>query len=87
MVAVKGTVALMCINLCESVYFKLNKMEKRMTLKFSDGMEFNTSGPLRIESRSDGLYVVGNGQLIPVSSREEAEEIIKRDKEKRLNHS
>jgi hypothetical protein len=51
-----------------------------MTLKFSDGMEFYTSGPLRIESRSDGLYVVGNGQLIPVSSREEAEEIIRRDK-------
>jgi hypothetical protein len=51
-----------------------------MTLKFSDGMEFDTSGPLRIESRSDGLYVVGNGQLIPVSSREEAEQIIRRDK-------
>ena len=51
-----------------------------MTLRFSDGMEFDTTGPLRIESRSDGLYVVGNGQLIPVSSREEAEEIIKRDK-------
>ena len=49
-------------------------------MKFSDGMEFDTSGPLRIESRSDGLYVVGNGQLIPVSSREEAEEIIKREK-------
>ena len=51
-----------------------------MTLKFSDGTEFDTSGPLRIESRSDGLYVVGNGQLIPVSSREEAEQIIRRDK-------
>jgi len=51
-----------------------------MTLKFSDGMEFDTSGPLRIESRSDGLYVVGNGQLIPVSSYEEAEEIINREK-------
>jgi hypothetical protein len=51
-----------------------------MTLKFSDGMEFDTSGPLRITSRSDGLYVVGKGCLIPVNSREEAEEIIKRDK-------
>jgi hypothetical protein len=58
-------------------------METKMTLKFSDGMEFDTSGPLRIESRSDGLYVVGNDQLIPVSSREEAEEIINRDKEKK----
>jgi len=55
-----------------------------MTLKFSDGMEFDTSGPLRIESRSDGLYVVGNGQLTPVSSYEEAEEIINRDKSAEL---
>ena len=52
-----------------------------MTLKFSDGMEFDTSGPLRIESRSDGLYVVGQGQLIPVNSREEAEEIINQESE------
>ena len=54
-----------------------------MTLKFSDGMEFDTSGPLRITSRSDGLYVVGEGCLIPVNSHEEAEEIIKREKEKK----
>jgi hypothetical protein len=53
----------------------------KMTLKFSDGMEFDTSGPLRIESRSDGLYVVGQGQLIPVNSREEAEEIINQESE------
>ena len=52
-----------------------------MTLKFSDGMEFDTSGPLRIESRSDGLYVVGMGSLIPVSSRKEAEEIINQESE------
>jgi len=58
-----------------------------MTIKFSDGMEFDTSGPLRIESRSDGLYVVGNGCLIPVSSHEEAEEIINRDKEKKKSKS
>ena len=58
-----------------------------MTLKFSDGMEFDTSGPLRIESRCDGLYVVGNGQLIPVSSREEAEQIIKQDKESKRTKS
>jgi hypothetical protein len=57
------------------------KLEMKMTLKFSDGMEFDTSGPLRIESRSDGLYVVGMGSLIPVSSREEAEEIIKQESE------
>ena len=58
-----------------------------MTLKFSDGMEFDTSGPLRIESRSDGLYVVGKGCLIPVNSYEEAEEIIKRDKSEKKSKS
>lgn len=30
-------------------------------LRFSDGMEFDTSGPLRKERRSDGLYIVGEG--------------------------
>lgn len=54
-----------------------------MTLKFSDGMEFDTSGPLRITSRSDGLYVVGEGMLIPVNSHEEAEEIINSRKDKK----
>jgi uncharacterized protein (DUF1919 family) len=45
-------------------------------LKFSDGMEFNTDGPLRAEERSDGWYVVGQGMLIPVASAEEAQEYI-----------
>jgi len=49
-------------------------------LKFSDGMSFDTSGKQRIERRSDGLYVVGKGMLIPVNSIEEANDII--DKEK-----
>jgi len=48
-----------------------------MTLKFSDGMEFDTAGDLRIESRSDGLYVVGKGMLIPINDRAEGLEIIK----------
>lgn len=47
------------------------------TLKFSDGMEFDTSGELHTEERSDGWYVVGQGMLIPVESREEGEEWIK----------
>lgn len=42
------------------------------TLKFSDGVEFNTDGPLRPEKRRDGWYVVGRGMLIPVDSKEEA---------------
>lgn len=50
------------------------------TLKFSDGMEFDTSGPLRKEMRSDGLYVVGNGMLIPVRDNGEAEKFLKRFK-------
>ena len=46
-------------------------------LKFSDGMEFDTSGPLRIEERRDGLYGVGAGMLCAVGSREEAEELLR----------
>ncbi len=46
-------------------------------LIFSDGMSFNTSGSMRLERRSDGLYVVGNHMLIPVQSREEGRKIIK----------
>lgn len=40
-------------------------------LTFSDGMEFETSGPTRKELRSDGWYVVGEGFLIPVSDEKE----------------
>jgi len=46
------------------------------TLKFSDGMEFDTSGPLRTEERSDGWYVIGKGMLIPVDSQEEGDQYI-----------
>jgi hypothetical protein len=46
-------------------------------LKFSDGMSFDTQGKLRVERRSDGYYVVGNGMLIPVNDLKEGEEIIK----------
>lgn len=40
-------------------------------LRFSDGMTFDTSGTPRIVSKSDGLYVVGGGWLIPIDSVEE----------------
>lgn len=46
-------------------------------LNFSDGMEFDTTGPYRAEFRDDGWYVVGNGMLIPVASRQEANKLIK----------
>jgi len=46
------------------------------TLRFNDGASFNTSGPYRIETRRDGLYVVGQGMLMAVDTHEEGEEII-----------
>jgi hypothetical protein len=45
-------------------------------LRFSDGEEFNTSGPLRKEERYDGWYVLGEGKLIPVKDEKEADKII-----------
>ena len=45
-------------------------------LRFSDGMEFDLFGPLRIEKRSDCYYVVGEGALCPVKDREEGERLI-----------
>ena len=48
-----------------------------MTLNFNDGVSIDTSGPLRIHREFDGLYVVGEGKLIPVNSQKEAEKIIK----------
>ena len=50
---------------------------KAESLRFSDGVEFDTSGELRPEYRFDGWYVVGQGMLIPVSSEEEALEYIR----------
>lgn len=47
-------------------------------IKFSDGMSFNTDGPLRAVRKSDGWYVVGEGMLMPMDSPEEAKEFINR---------
>lgn len=41
------------------------------TLKFSDGIEIDTAGELRLLELYDGWYVVGEGKLIPV--RDEVE--------------
>lgn len=46
-------------------------------MKFTDGMEINTQGKLRAVRKSDGWYVVGEGMLIPVDSKEEADLEIK----------
>jgi len=45
-------------------------------LSFSDGVTFDTSGPLRIVSKFDGLYVVGNGMLAAVDSIQEGQALI-----------
>lgn len=47
-----------------------------MTLTFSDGMTFNTSGELRTEERSDGWYVLGQGLLVPVKDEDEGQRFI-----------
>lgn len=49
------------------------------TLKFSDGIEIDTSGELRLLELYDGWYVVGEGKLISVKDEEEGFiEILKR---------
>ena len=47
-----------------------------MKLRFTDGMEFDTSGELRVIHRSDGYYVVGEGMLVAVDNREDGERLI-----------
>jgi hypothetical protein len=54
-----------------------NEMDESI-LRFSDGEEFDTSGPLRKEERYDGWYVIGNGKLIPAKDEEDADEKIER---------
>ncbi len=46
-------------------------------LTFSDGETFDTSGPLRIERRKDGLYVLGEGLMCACDTREEAEDLLR----------
>tara|TARA_R110000868_G_scaffold306849_1_gene568283 strand:+ start:543 stop:707 length:165 start_codon:yes stop_codon:yes gene_type:complete len=45
-------------------------------LKFSDGMEFDLSGQLRVEFRTDGLYVVGQGMMMAVNTLLEGQNFI-----------
>lgn len=47
-------------------------------LTFTDGQSFELDTKPHIEERSDGLYVIGNGFLIPCNSDEEAKRILKR---------
>lgn len=47
-------------------------------LRFSDGIEINTSGEPKILSLKDGLYVCGKGVLVPVNSMDEALLVLER---------
>ena len=46
------------------------------TLTFTDGETFDLSGPLRLEERFDGWYVLGNNKMIPVTSQDEGIRLI-----------
>ena len=48
-----------------------------MTIRFSDGLEIDETGDYRVISEFDGLYVVGNGLLCAVNTREEGETLIR----------
>ena len=50
-------------------------------LKFSDGITIDTSGPYRVISVKDSMYVAGHGCCIPVENGKEAFEIMKLLKE------
>jgi hypothetical protein len=45
-------------------------------LTFTDGQTFDLSGPLRLEERYDGWYVLGNNRMVPVSSQDEGIRLI-----------
>lgn len=56
-------------------------------LRFSDGINVNTSGELRPLELPDGWYVVGEGKLIPVKDKSEAKSLIKSMTEKPIKES
>ena len=41
-------------------------------LTFTDGESFDLSGPLRLEERYDGWYVLGENRMIPVNDQDDA---------------
>ena len=46
-------------------------------MKFSDGMEFDTtSTSYRVVRKTDGYYVIGRGMLIPVDTSDEGYRMI-----------
>jgi hypothetical protein len=55
----------------------LRERSQQMSIRFENGTEIDTGGPLRILRVEEGLYVTGEGHLIPCGSEEEAEETIR----------
>ena len=53
------------------------------TLRFNDGVTFNTDGPLRVEKRFDGFYVVGQGMMCPVDTYKEGTQWIQQMNERK----
>ena len=51
-------------------------------IRFTDGMEFQTDGPLQAVRKPDGWYVIGRGMVVPVASHEEAMGVIGRQLKK-----
>jgi hypothetical protein len=45
-------------------------------LTFTDGEIFDLSGPLHLEERYDGWYVLGNNRMIPVDSQDAGRKLI-----------
>jgi hypothetical protein len=45
-------------------------------LKFNDGEEFDLSGPLRVELRYDGYYVLGENMMMAVNTLKDGIEYI-----------
>jgi hypothetical protein len=45
-------------------------------LTFTDGEIFDLNGPLRLEERYDGWYVLGNNRMIPVASQDAGRKLI-----------
>jgi len=52
-------------------------------LHFTDGLSFDVQGPLRIERRSDGYYVLGQGLMVPVDDPDDGAELIEELRHKR----
>ena len=49
-------------------------------LRFSDGVNIDTSGEPRVLRLNDGFYAVGKGILIPVACQQSAEFMVQRMK-------